>query len=228
VNALSRPIRWILVAATVIVGRQVALFVLDPSLATVASIAVAVLIASLLLWGSRLIWLITLVEVGYSLISSDDSGAGLVNIAAGSIIVICLLTPTSFRFMWTQRPERRAGQLRSAANRLSEHARTLTYGVFIRNTGWEDSRRTADATPEPRSYWLLGWRLGVSSVVLFLLVLATSELQQMADGKNLIWNVVANVTWLCWFLVQIAFIVIVIVAAYQRFVGVRLPRSKPQ
>lgn len=131
-NGLRRPPGWLAAAALVLVSQTLVSFALDPSLTKAASIAVAVLFASLMLWGSRIAWVVALTSAGGQIASSAISTESYWALAAGVVVFICLLVPHSLRFIWTQRPYPRAGRLQLAVKGPYGRVKASAYGLLAR------------------------------------------------------------------------------------------------
>lgn len=233
-NTLRRPPGLLAVVAVVLVGQTLLSFAFGPSITRAAAIAVAVFVALLLLWGSRFAWVVALIGAGGQLVSSAISTDSNWGLAAGGIVVICLLAPPSVRFVWSKRPHRQAGRLQRAVKRPYERVKASAYAILARVAEWENGEFLTAATRKQRSYRLLIWRLGVSCVLLLVLVGATYNWQQGSGRGNSIVNVIASVTWTCYALVQLAFIAVSMIAVYRHLTSSRVPpessksaRSKP-
>lgn len=231
-NALRYPALWLAVAIVLLVGQTLVLFALDPSAVKALSIVVAVFLALLLLRGSRLAWAALLIGAAGHLVSSAISTESYWALAVGGIAVICLLAPSSVRLVWIQRPRRPAGRLRQAFERFYGRLNTSAYGMLVRVAGWENGELDTDATQTQRSYRLLIWRLGVSCVLLLVLVGTSESWIEDSEQANSVLTVIADVIWVCYALVQIAFIAVVLLAMYRHFFASHLPseslRSKPK
>jgi hypothetical protein len=230
-NTLRRNTRWLVVAAMVLVGQTLVLFILGPSFTKAASIAVAVLFASLMWKGSRFAWTVVLIGAVGQFVSSAIE-TEYFSLAAGGVVVLCLLAPASVRFVWTRRPNRGGGRPQPTVKRGYEKVKTLAYGFLSRVAEWENGALETDATDKQRSYRLLIWRLGVVCLLLLVLVGLTYNWQHGSGRESPVVSVIANLTWTFYALVQLAFIAVTIVAVYQHFASSRIPskgsRSEPK
>jgi hypothetical protein len=216
-NALKQPPSWLAIAAVMIVGQTSVLFALDPSLAKAASIAVAMLLVSLIVWGSRFAWVIVLIGAGSQLVSSAISTEDYWTLAASAIVFICLLVPPSVRFVWTKQPHRSVEGLQVVVKRPYERLKVSAYGMLAWLAEWENGDPGTNTTHKQRSYRLLIWRLGVACVLLLILVGVTYDWQQGSGHDSLIINVIASVTWTCYAFLQLAFIAISLIALVRHF-----------
>jgi hypothetical protein len=215
--------RWLLVAGAMLIAQPLALFAVHPSLVKAAAVAVAALVTSLMLRGSRFAWTVALVGAGGRLISAVVSSGQYWDLASG-IIVICLLSPPSIRFIWTQRPHRRVAGWELALKRPYEAVKASAYGALYQVAEWEGGGSETVSSRKRRSYRLLIWRLGVGCVLLLVLVGVTYNWQHDTGGEAPVVRIIASVTWTCYALVQLAFIAVSILALYKHFTS-RGPQS---
>jgi hypothetical protein len=197
-------------AAISVLGEALVLFVLTPGLIEASSIMVSALFVWLLLRGSRFAWTVLLIGVLDQIALAGALDARPWEVAAEAIAAVGLLAPPSFRFVWAQHPRRPSGRLQTAARRPYKWVRASAYSALCRIAEWEDR-----GPGRRRSYGLLLWRLGVACVLLLPAVGLTYGWQQDFDGHNHIINAIAKLTWACYALVQLTFIVFALIAVYR-------------
>jgi hypothetical protein len=216
-NWLRSPRQWLAVAAVAIVVQTLVLLILSPSLTRAAAVIVAALFASLLLRGSRCAWAVVLVGAGAQVIDSAASSGNYWNLAIGSIVSICLLAPASVQYIWTQRPSRRVWNLTIPLERVYASVKVAAYGVLARVAEWESDAFDTSSTSKPRSYRVLLWRLGVGCLALLMLVGITYNWQHGSGQGSPVVSVIADVAWVCYALVQLAFFLAVLVIVCRYF-----------
>ena len=207
------------IAAAVLIGHTLVLFAAEPSLVRATSIAVAAIVASLLVWRSRLAWVVVLVGAVDGLISPAGHYATQ---AVGAVVIICLLAPPSVRFVWTGRPHRQPRIPKLRNWKPYERLKVVAFDVLCRLAGWDAEERDSEDTRRQRSYSALLWSLGVGCVVLLVVASATHSWQKGTGGDDPIVNVIASASWGCYALVQLAFIAAVIVAVYRHVMASRI------
>jgi amino acid permease len=102
-----------------------------------------------------------------------------------------------------------------------EKIRISAYGLLATIAEWEIQESGTNAARKQRSYRLLVWRLGVACVLLLVAVGATYDWQQGSGHDSPVVNAIASITWLCYALVQIAFIVVAVIAVCRHFLASR-------
>jgi hypothetical protein len=209
---------WLLAAAVVLAGQALALFAADPSMVRAAAVAVAVIVVSCVLIGSRVAWTIALVgALGQAGQSAKEPWA----LAVGVIAAICLLVPASLRFIWRQRSRRGLGSVVNM-QALRDGVKRRSYGLVSRLAQWDAQEPDVDRPRRARRLGVLIWRLGVFSFFLLLLVGATYNWQHGSGEGSTAVDVIASVTWISYAVVQLAFIGVVIVALYQQWLSQRI------
>ncbi|HEY8082096.1 MAG TPA: hypothetical protein VIE64_00890 [Solirubrobacterales bacterium] len=218
---------WLATAAAVIVGQTLLSFVFGPSFTKATSIAVSLLFAALMLRASRFAWVVILIgaagQMANSVLSIDPHW---VSVAAGTIVVACLLIPSSVRYVWSPSSHQRTGWLQRAVKRLSLSVKNSTFRLLSQVAQWKEGE--IDLTRK-RSYGVLIWRLGIGCVILLILFGVAYNWQQGSGHDSSSVNIVVNVTWTGYVLTQLAFIGVSVVAMYRHFTtlrgGGKVPKS---
>jgi hypothetical protein len=103
-NSIRQSPVWLrIAAATIVVTGVLRLALLPVNALSVALAAVAVIFIWLLLRGNRIVWLILLGEAVLQLLFVPFEGPAWMAVTA-AIILFCLITPQSRRFVWWKRP----------------------------------------------------------------------------------------------------------------------------
>jgi xanthosine utilization system XapX-like protein len=212
-----RAPRWLKIAAVVLVGQTLVKFAVAPNLVAAAALAVGVVIALLVLRGNRLAWAVALVGAAGQLIDSLISTEHYWTLSVGGIAAVSLLAPSSVRYVWSRRPHRHAGPLPLLVKGRYDRIVASVYDVIARTADWETGQLSSSTASMQRSYKLLLWRLGVGCIGLFALYAAAYEWQHGSGDGSPIVNVIASATRVCYVLVQVVFIAVSLIAAYQHF-----------
>jgi hypothetical protein len=180
----------------------------DFQLADVSRIALGALLVGLLLRGSRIAWTLILAGTVYQIGSSIDGSHW--HLIAGVLIALCLLAPTSVRYVWraqAQKTHRETGQ-----RLLGAYAwiRAAAYTGAHRLIGWDDGESEQES--RQRRYYAGLWRFGIACLVLLLLGGVVVNWQEGAGGDSSILNVVESVMWVCYVVAQVAFMVLLVLA----------------
>jgi hypothetical protein len=212
-----RPTIWLVAASALLIVEAVVLLATSPGDLTAVSLVVSVLLSALVLRGSRLVWVIIVLAAGSQIVSSVTLKEQYLSLATGAIMAGCLLAPSSVRFVWRQGSPSGGPWLVvwSLSRKIAAAGR---YGLS-HLAGWDSDEANRVSAGKRRSYSLLVWRLGVGSVLLLLLVGGTYEWQQNSGGDSPFINAIARITWTCWAVVQVAFIVSVVIALHHRLVS---------
>jgi hypothetical protein len=106
----------------------------------------------------------------------------------------------------------KTGQMKalSLVGRLREKAKGLAYVGVTELFQWESGERKAKRL----NYRPLIWRLTLGCLFLLPVVGATYSWQQ-ESGESAIADLAAGIAWTCYFIVQLALIVVVIAATYR-------------
>lgn len=186
-----------------------------PTAAGGFTVLIAILLAWLLLRGSKVAWVVAVAsgaaDLVFSIAGEGPSWGMLIDV----LVLIGLAMPSSVCYFWGRQSKnsRTAATLPSALGRI----RAFAYRLLARAAGWKGSRNQA-----PR-FRLLAWRLGVASLLLLGPVGLTYGLTQESPHDRAL-AIVASVVWMCWALATVACLVVVALALWERFTG-RLPPS---
>lgn len=218
-TSTSRPPRWLVVAAVVILAQLIVSIGVDLQSSDVSRVALGILLVGLLLWGSRVAWVIIFLGVLYQIGSSVDSAQW--RLVTGAVITLCLFAPSSTRYVWMTPVEQKSGWMGHRALGMYLRIRTSAYAITNWFVGWNDGEGEQEL--RRRSYRVGLWRFGLACLVLLLLGGVTVNWQESTGGDSTLLNIVENVIWICYVLAQLAFIVLVVLA-----VGSILARRRPQ
>lgn len=222
-RVLKHATGWLLSAAVVMTCQTLVLFALNPGLVEAAFILVAALFAWFLLRGSRLAWGLVLLGVADQLVSSGLSLEHPWELVVDGIVVVCLLVPSSVRFIWTQPPKRQSRKRWLKTGKAITRVRALVSRMFLRLAGWNDAKSEMGSFSRQRSYGTLILRLGMACVSLFLLAAMAYEWQHDSGHGAAVANIAATVSWDIYVVVQLGFIVVVGIALYRHFSNSRAP-----
>jgi hypothetical protein len=206
---------WVLIAVAGLIGQVLVMLLVDPGWALAAAVGIAALVGAFLLRGSRVAWSIAAISAGGQLaeaiFANQPVWIGILNVA----VLGGLLVPPSLRFVWHKgQPSERSEVL--SLGRMRQETREFCYRGLAVVAGWEDSFKGESPRRTSKSYKTLIWRLGLSTLLMLLLVGLTYSWQQEA-GDDVVPNVVADVVWTSYAVIQIAFFVVVKLAAIRHF-----------
>ena len=214
----TRPPRWLVVAAAVLVAQLLVAIGLDPQPRHLSMTAVMIVLVGLLLWGSRVAWVLTLLGVLFQFGSSIYTAQW--RLITGAAIALCLFAPSSMRYVWRTPVEQKSGWMGQRALGLYFRIRASAHAITRRLVGWDDDE---SAIPlRQRSYSTGLWRFGIGCLVLFFLTGATGLWKESTEGI-LIVKIIAGAAWICYLVTQLAFIVLVVLA-----VGSIFAKHRPQ
>jgi hypothetical protein len=155
--------------------------------------ALSVLLAWMIVRGSRSAWVL--------LLGSSISGILIPELRSNPfvvldvVVVMCLVAPSSMRFIWNReqgREQRLNGSLRSRLSLVG-----AAYAPLRRLSGW-DTRKT-------QGYGLLAWRLGCTAGFLAIPMTLAYRWQRNSGSE---WAAaLATLTWTFWVVVFIGFLV---------------------
>lgn len=196
---------WLRIAAAVVVGETLVRLIADPSAPfRVAAVGVAVLLAWLLLRGSRVAWVLVAFGSAAQFATSFTMDQPMWFGGFAAVVLICLLAPSSRRFVWTDRDRQAGGPLRPAAQRSYSRLLVLPYNV--------ESRVVEKGTALVNRKVIA--RLAVWVALLILLAGALSVWHDGSGRDNVIVFVLWKVTWIWLTLAQVALIALLAMAAY--------------
>ena len=214
--ALRGVPQWVVCGAAILSGQTLVLFALSPDLIRLGALLVAALVAWLLLRGSRIAWGVALVGAIWQVGNAIISDAHYWEVAIGGIATACLLMPSSIRFVWTDRaPHGGALERPGVFVKGNGKVAAILYAALAQFAGRDRPDTRPEAGRNARSYGMLVWRLGVACVLLLVAVGVTYNWQHGSGEGSGIANLVASLTWTCYAVVQVAFIVVGLIAGYQ-------------
>jgi hypothetical protein len=212
-NARTQPSRWLAIVASLIIARALWGFIADPAVLTGSLMALAMLFSWLLLRGSRTIWVVLLVGNAGQLVGLLVPVGSTWHLVIDGAIIVCLLLPSSVRFVWSRRPPQ-ARTVRLKARGAHEAVKALAFGLFFRLAAWNRGEETTFVSRH-RNYKTLIWRLGIACVLLYILVGITDKLRQ-SSGNSLLTHIIATITWDVYVFTQLGFLVILVLAIHRR------------
>jgi hypothetical protein len=195
---------WLRIAAAVLVGQQLAWFLLRPiTVLGSVSLGLVVLLACLLLLGSRVAWVLAGFLAVSQLTAPFTLGEPIWFAALAAVVLAGLLAPSSWAFIWTERKRRASGlSWRKKSDRM--------YGRLL---------ALADSTLRRLPPWISRGKLIVLLVVGVLiarpLVGALYDFHHGSARGNLLIDVVWRVVWIGYSLAELAAIVLVVMTAYR-------------
>jgi hypothetical protein len=179
------------------------------------TVLVAILLAWLLVRGSKAAWIIAIASGAADLVFSIAGEKTSWGMVIDGVVLVGLVVPPSIRFFWGVRTKDSPAEPAPAG--ALDRIRSIAYGLLARAAGWEEGGSQA-----PR-FRLLTWRLAVASLLLLGPVGLTYGWAQ-GGGHDRALAVVANLVWMCWALVTVACLVAGALALWERLTG-RLPSS---
>lgn len=210
----TRPSPVIVAAAALLVVEST-LFVISngASALNFLQLGVALILGVLMLRGSRIAWIITLLGSSAQLLNALSEPQEWPFVGATAILVLLLLAPSTIRFVWIKRDRRPFRLGPSAIRRLSERVEGVLYLAFARVAQWEWDV-AENQIRQPRTYGVLLWRLAVVIVFLLILVGAIHTWQEGTARDSAIVEVLIDVTWTVYMVTQIVFLVLLALTVY--------------
>lgn len=201
---------WLLIAVAVLLTQLLVSVVLDPQPRDLIPTAVGIALAGFLIWGSRAAWVVvilgTLYQIGSSLHSSQW------HLAAGLAVALCLLAPSSIRYVWMTRAQQPPRWIGQRTMELYVQIRTATYAFAYRLIAWDEGDEDQGDPVRQRSYRAGLGRFGIACLVLLLLGGATVNWQESIDGGSTVLAVVGDIIWICYVFAQLTFVALVVLA----------------
>ena len=210
---IAAPV-WLRVAALLMLGHASIAFILDPSAVRMIGILVVVGLGLLLLVGSRVGWVIVVLGASAQIVDSLGADRNYLLAAVGAAVLWCLLSSRSLWYVW--RDERAyplfrfGGESATAFRSLRNRSDDLVAAV----AGWDTD--TASVANASRSYQQLLWRLGGACVMLFIVCILISKLQEVTAGSVAV-DVVAAISRVVYVVVQLLFLWVVLLACMRWF-----------
>lgn len=200
---------WLRIAAAMMVGEHLAVFITRPITALSAvSLGVTVLLAWFLLQGSRVAWVLAFLSAIAGLTAPFTLDQPVWLVVTGVIILGCLLASSSREFVWAESRRRPSGSWRSAAKRADNRILAVAYAWLARMAtpgGWS-SRKEGH-----------GKLIAVLAVCVVLLVPVVGAVYQLHHGSgrgSVFVDVLWRVVWIGSSLARVALIALLAMAAY--------------
>lgn len=202
---------WLGVVGCLVIGQALGTMIGDPSLFHASAMAVGIGIIWLMLRASRIAWTVVLFAVVVELVEGVASGVRWFNTAIGIVSVLCLLAPSSIRYVWRPRPPTLRRRLPWSLRQRYQGGAAASYRVLAFVASWEDGSRGQPSVELQRSYRVLLWRLGVASATLLILFAATNGWYD-STNDSLVVSIVARIIRVSYVFVQVAFIAVLVIA----------------
>jgi hypothetical protein len=194
---------WLRIAAAVLIGEQLAWFVLHPITALGSVfLGLVVLLVWQLLLGSRIAWVIAAFLAVGQLTAPLTLGGSVWSAALAALVLTCLLIPSSRAFVWAEKLQmsRDSNSPRSAVQRIYRRLLALVYRWVPRLVKSFHGKFT-----------LL---LVACVLVLRPLVGALEDFHHGSGHGSVLVDVLSGAVSLCYSLAELAAIVLVAMAAY--------------
>jgi hypothetical protein len=207
----ARP-AWLSTAAAVLAGGQFAWFVLHPiTVLGAISLGVVVLLAWLLLRGSRVAWVLAILVAASQLTTLLTLGESVWFAAPGAATLLCLLVPSSRAFVWEgkQRETRNVNSSGSVTQRMYDKFLSVVYGLL--------ERAPAIERPIRGKYIIL---LIIGLLIAAPLVGALDNFHHGSARGNVLIDILWRVVWISFSLAQLAAIILIVIAG-ARFISNR-------
>jgi hypothetical protein len=221
-NAARAPI-WLQVAAVMMVGQSLVIFVVYPITAVrAASPVVIVLLAWLLLRGSRIVWVFVVLSAAAELVSPLVMGQPLWQGGFGVILLGFLLASPSRAYVWSP-SQRQAGEaaLVPPQTRWRVIARQAHAKLLVLAYGSLAGEAVEDHSDSSLKRGALFGRLAGCVVILFVLAHALDSARHGFGHDSLIVAVLYRVVWVTYSFALFALIVLLVMAAYRYVIKLR-------
>lgn len=209
-SATHRLPKWLLIAVTVLVTQLLVSVGLDPQPRDLIRTAVGIVLVGLLIWGSRVAWVVVVLGTLYQIGSSFHSAQW--RLVTGAAIALCLFAPSSMRYVWMAQARQSPKWIGQRTLELYVRIRTLAYAMAHQLVGWDDGDSVEESQMRQRSYRVGLWRFGIACLVLLFLGGAIVNWQESSGGDSAVLDVVGNGVWICYVFAQLTFIVFVVLA----------------
>lgn len=202
--------RWLLVAVSVLVAQLLVSVGLDPQPSDLIRTAVGIVLVGLLLWGSRLAWIVVVLGVLYQIGASLQSDQW--RLVTGAALALGLFAPSSIRYVWVEEAQQSPRWVGRRVLEFYERVRTSAYVLAYRLVGWDECDSGRESPMRQRSFRVGLWRFGIACLVLLFLGGATVNWQESTGGNSTALSVVENVIWICYLVAQLTFVALVVLA----------------
>lgn len=217
----TRSKRWLLVGVIAMVGQVILMFIEEPGWIAFAAVALTLLVGTFVLRRSRLAWTIAALGAAGQIVEAMFASQPLGIAFFGGVVLVCLFAPASIRSVWGDSGGRARG---ASPARMLEKVHKPFYHALAIAAGWESTVSGEGRRRSSKSYKALIWRLGLSSLVLLLLVGLTYDWEQDTGGATLP-SIAADIAWSSYAVIQLAFLVILVLAAVRRLTPDRVERE---
>lgn len=202
--------KWLLIAVILLVTQLLVSVGLDPQPNDLIRVAVGIVLVGLLIWGSRVAWVVlglgTLYQIGSSLHSAQW------RLVTGVAIALGLFASSSIRYVWTARAQQKSRWMGQLTWGLYARMRTSAYAMAYRLVGWDEADSDQESPMRQRSYRVGLWRFGIACAVLLFLGGVTVNWQESSGGDSSVLDVAGNIIWICYVFAQLTFIALVMLA----------------
>jgi hypothetical protein len=212
-----------MVAAAVLVAQLTVAVGLDPQPRHLSMTAVMIVLVGLLLWGSRVAWVLTFLGVLFQLSSSVYSAQW--RLITGATVALCLFAPSSMRYVWRTPLEQKSGWMGQRAMELYFRIRAWTHAIIHRLVGWDYGE--IGMPLRQRGYSVGLWRFGLSCLVFAFLGGVTVNWRESSGGDSSFLKIAENVIWICYMFAQLVFVALLVLAAWG-FVARHRPQRQRQ
>lgn len=201
------PLRAQTLAACILALSNLAVFLTSPSGFGAVAVLFALMLAWLVVLGSRVGWTVALLGCVAALLAPVSHSPEF--LGATALTIACLLTPSSIEYTWKGylgAASRSAG-MPLGLKMLAERAAGIGYRLVAQAAGWTDD----DAGEH--NYNLLAWRLGVLAVLLSFPLVIVYRWDQAT--RSSFPHELGKATWLLWASVVATLMVALVLAARQ-------------
>jgi hypothetical protein len=206
---------WLRIAAAAMVAQDLTAFILYPITALSAVLlGVTVLLAWLLLRGSRVAWMLSVFSAATQLIAPLTMNQPIWFAGVAAVLLACLLAPPSRAFVW-ERQERTGGSWRSTAQQMYGKFLTFIYGLIARVPWPGEGSANEEGTVDRPGHGKLIGLLVICVVILVPLDNALHNFHQGSGSGSVIVDVLWRVVSVGDGLAQLALIALLVMAAYR-------------
>ncbi|HKB50386.1 MAG TPA: hypothetical protein VKC63_03025 [Solirubrobacterales bacterium] len=207
---------WLWIAAAAMVAQDLAAFIVSPITALSAGLlCVTVLLAWLLLRGSRVAWVLSVFSAAAQLAAPLTLNQPLWLAGPAVIFLACLLVPSSRAFVWGERQQQASGSWRSATQRMHDRLLALAYGLVARVPGFGGrSAKEIEVADRPNRGKLIAL-LAVCVALLYPLIGAFYDFHHGSGQGSVVVDVLWRVVWVGYSFARLALIVLLAMAAYR-------------
>ena len=129
----KRPPVWLSIGATAMVAQDLTFFIINPITAfSTIALTFAVLLAWLLLRGSRVAWVFAVFSAAAQLVAPLTMAQSVWLAGTGAILLACLLAPSSRTFIWAKRTQKTQHPWHAAMERLYGRFLATAYALITR------------------------------------------------------------------------------------------------